>query len=90
MDGPDYLRFVLALAFVLALMGLLAHLAKRMGWGKFAIGSAPGSRLSLIETRHIDARHKLALVKCDGREFLLVLGPDHSRIVADLSKKDAA
>lgn len=90
MEGPDYLRFVLALVFVLALMGILAQVVKRMGWGKFAIGMKNGrQRLSLLETRHIDGRHKLALVKCDEREYLLMLGPDHSRVIDQISKRDA-
>src|SRR5690349_15594611 len=90
MEGPDYMRFVLALAFVLALMGILGHLAKRLGWGKLSMGTKNGQRLSLVETRHIDGRHKLALVKCDGREYLLVLGPDHSRVIDNNIAKDAA
>ena len=90
MDGPDYMRFIFALAFVLALMGILGHLAKRLGWGRLAMGKKGSERLSLLETRHIDGRHKLALVKCDEREYLLVLGPDHSRVIDNIISNGAA
>jgi len=86
MEGPDYLRFVLALAFVLALMGLLGYLAKRFGWG--GIGKMmPGKRLAVLESRPLDGRHKLVLTKCDDREYLLLLSHDHGSVIADLSKK---
>lgn len=78
--GPhDYLKLVLALAFVLALMGVVAQLAKRGGLGTAMAGR--GKRLAVLEARQIDARHKLVLVKCDEREHLLVLSPDDTRII---------
>lgn len=79
MEWSEYLRFVFALAFVLALMGLLALLARRTGLGRMALGS--GRRLALIELRSIDTRHKLALVKCDDREHLIVLGPQGQTVI---------
>lgn len=91
MEGPDYLRFILAFAFVLTLMSVISYIVRRAGGGRFAIGKKADQRLSLIETRFIDGRHTLALVKCDNREYLLMLGPDHSRVIdADISKRDAA
>lgn len=84
------MRFVLALAFVLALMGLAAQLIKRMGWGKIGPLGGTGKRLSVIEVRQIDGRHKLALIKCDDREHLLVLGPEGQTTVDLNIKKKAA
>ena len=83
MGFHDYLRFIFALAFVLALMGILAQVLKRSSIGKMAMGLGAGRRLSLVEIRPLDARHKLAIVKCDDREHLIVLGPQGSTVIND-------
>ena len=74
MAFEDYLRFLIALVFVLALIALLAWLAKRYGVpGAF---SRPRSarRLSIVESLPIDARHRLILVRRDAVEHLVMLG----------------
>lgn len=81
MEFNDYMRFIFALAFVLALMGILALLFKRSGLGKIALGLGSGRRLGLVEIRTLDSRHKLALVKCDDREHLIVLGPQGHTVI---------
>ncbi|HEY8964357.1 MAG TPA: flagellar biosynthetic protein FliO [Alphaproteobacteria bacterium] len=75
----DYLRFVIAFAFVMSLMGILAILLKK--YGKGGKGFSSGKRLSVIEIKPIDARHRLALVKCDDTEHVLVLGPGGQTLV---------
>ena len=79
MDTYDYLRFVLSLAFVLALMGIAALGLKRYGGAGLAAGGR--RRLKVHETRSIDHRHKLVLVSVDGREHLLLLGPTGQSVV---------
>lgn len=80
MGAHDYLRFILALLAVLALMGLLGFALRRYGMGGTPL---PGlkRRLSVLETRPIDHRHKLVLVKCDEREHLIILGPEGQTII---------
>lgn len=81
MGAHDYIRFILALLAVLALMSLLALALRRYGIGA---GSAlPGlkRRINVLETRPIDHRHKLVLVKCDDREHLVMLGPDSQTVL---------
>lgn len=90
MEGPDYIRFVLALAFVLALMGIVAHLLKRYGTGRFAMPSKTDKRLTVIETRMVDSRHKLALVKCDDQEHLLLISPENQCVIQSNIKKTAS
>lgn len=91
MEASDYLRFALALAFVLALMGIFAQIAKRAGWNKMGMLNTAGKRLSVLEMRPLDPRHKLVLVKCDNREHLLLLGPEGQTVVdSNISQKDAA
>lgn len=87
MEGPDYIRFILALAFVLALMGIIAHLLKRYGAGRFSMPGKTDRRLTVLETRMVDSRHKLALVKCDDQEHLLLISPDNQCVIQSNIKK---
>ena len=80
MDSNYYLWVFAALALVLGLIALLAWLARR-----YQLGGAPASgarRLAVVEVRPIDPRRKLVLVRCDDREFLLLLGQDGNRVLA--------
>ncbi len=74
MDIADYLRFVFALAFVIALIGLLAILARRYGMGYRNVPRATKRRLSISEIMPIDNKRRLVLIKRDDKEHLLVLG----------------
>lgn len=75
-----YLRTVLALAAVLALVAFAGWVLKRL----IASGSLPSSllsiapgrsqRLSVVEVRQLDVRRRLVLVRRDGVEHLLLLG----------------
>lgn len=72
MDAVSYLRFVLALAFVIGLM-LAAAWAVR----KFNLGHAlprSGRRLGVVETLTLDGRRRLVLVRRDDTEHLLLIG----------------
>lgn len=79
-DG-QYVRFLLALLFVLGLIGLLAYLLRRLGFGAVRIspafrgkgrGAAP--RLAVVEVAVVDARHRLVLLRRDETEHLVLLG----------------
>ena len=80
MAWTDYLQFALALGFVLALIGILALLAQRLG-----LGHAPRRgiqrRLAVAEVLALDAKHKLVLVRRDDVEHLIVLGPGAPAII---------
>ncbi|MBU6234457.1 MAG: flagellar biosynthetic protein FliO [Alphaproteobacteria bacterium] len=80
MDAPDYLRFFLALVCVLAMMGLLGYAMRRFNVGGAGLPLS-SRRLNILETRAIDHKHKLVLVKCDTREHLLLLGPQGQTVV---------
>jgi len=77
MDLGEYFRFFLALAFVLVLIAGLAALLRRSGFGE-RLAATPSSagqrRLSLVEVRPLDAKHKLVLLRRDDREHLVLLG----------------
>ena len=85
MDMSDYLRFGLALVFVLGLIGLMATIARRAGFGFpiKAIKSRERRRISIVEVTPLDGRRRLVLVRCDDKEHLLLIGPNTELVVAN-------
>ena len=82
MSLGSYLNFILSLVFVLGLIGLIAWAYQRFFAGKgFSARLSSGARLNVIETRSLDARHKLILIRRDDTEHLLLLGPGVSSVV---------
>jgi flagellar protein FliO/FliZ len=80
MSLATYLQFALALIFVVALIGGLAVLARRVGWG----GLAPAGkerRLGIVEVLAVDNRRRLVLIRRDGTEHLVLLGPAGDTVV---------
>ncbi len=83
MEMEAYLRFILALVFVLSLIGVLAWVARRYGFG----GGRPGPRnrrdrrLEIIETRVIDGKRRLVLLRRDHVEHLVLMGPTSEIVI---------
>lgn len=75
MDG--YLRFILALIFVIALIGVFAVIFRRLGFGfpSNAIRPSGERRIGVVEVAPLDSRRKLVLVRRDDVEHLLVISP---------------
>ena len=75
MEWQGYIRFALALIFVLALIGVLTALARRMGIGFRGPGRGPkGRRLAIVEVLALDPKRRLVLVRRDRTDHLLLLG----------------
>lgn len=82
METESYLRFVLALAFVLGLIGLLAMLAKRFNLGfPTPMKTGRDRRLAVVEVAPIDSRRRLVLLRRDGVEHLILLGPGQDVVI---------
>ena len=82
METESYLRFVLALAFVLGLIGLLAMLAKRFNLGfPTPMKTGRDRRLAVIDVAPIDSRRRLVLLRRDGVEHLVLLGPGQDVVI---------
>ena len=82
MDTGDYFKFVLALVFVLGLIGVLALLVRRYGFGMSALQKSGGiRRLQVVEVTPIDARRRLVLVRRDAVEHLILLGATGETII---------
>ncbi len=79
-----YMRFALALIFVLALIGVLVAVARRFGFG-YATPSKNkhGRRLSIVEIMPIDTKRRLVLVRRDKREHLILLGQTSETLIED-------
>ena len=90
--SEEIARIVISLVAVLGMIGGGALIAKRMGFA--APGGALGGkkRLSVVETMALDARRRVAIIKCDDAEHLIMLGASGETLVAaDISSSvDAA
>lgn len=83
MEGMDYLRFLLALIFVLGLIGILAAVARRAGWGFPSTAIKPGRtrRLSVVEVTPVDSRRRMVLIRRDNIEHLLLISPTSEKVI---------
>ena len=83
MEAMDYFRFLLALVFVLGLIGVLATLARRAGLGFPAAAIKPGGkrRLSVVEVTAVDGRRRMVLVRRDDVEHLLLISPTSEAVI---------
>lgn len=82
MGWGSYAQTLIALVFVLALIGLLTVVARRFGFGSPTptIGHK-NKRVHIVEVTQLDARRRLVLVRRDDREHLILLGPDREQII---------
>jgi flagellar protein FliO/FliZ len=77
MDFNTYLRFMIALILVLGLIGGLTWAARRFGFGgQLTPNAGKSPRLSVVEVRTLDSRRKLVLLRRDGIDHLVLLGPN--------------
>ncbi|MBT5413320.1 MAG: hypothetical protein HOK81_01835, partial [Rhodospirillaceae bacterium] len=64
MDIDTYFRFLLALGLVLALIVVLAWLARRYGFGGAGGPKGPrGGRIGVVEFAPLDAKRRLVLIR---------------------------
>ena len=75
MDAGNYVRFIAALLFVLALIALATWLARRFGVGGQANSLRRNERrLKVIEAITVDSKHRAVLIRRDDTEQLIMLG----------------
>lgn len=85
MELIDLTRIFFALIAVLGLIGLMALVARKAGLTANGISFGADKRLSIAETMALDARRKVVIVRCDGREHLILLsGTGETLIDRDL------
>ncbi|WP_439514713.1 flagellar biosynthetic protein FliO [Oceanibaculum nanhaiense] len=88
MNIESYLYAVLALVFVLALLGLLYLVIRRMGIGGALPRTRGERRLRLVEVLPVDAKRRLLLLRRDGREHLVLLGPESDLLIESLEEDE--
>lgn len=82
MDAWDYIRFILALVFVVSLIGLASVAAKRVGLTpRITPKGQKGRRLAIVEIASIDGKRRLVLIRRDRTEHLLLLGTNSESVV---------
>jgi flagellar protein FliO/FliZ len=75
---PELLRAGIALAAVVVLIVAFGAVLRRFGHGP---ATRAGKRLAVTESLSLDARRRLVIVRHDGREHLLLLGPTGDLVV---------
>jgi flagellar protein FliO/FliZ len=80
MEFDTYIRFILVLIFVLGLVFALGWVLKRSGISGSAV-AGKGRRLGVVETAFLGPKHRLVLVRRDGVEHLVLIGPTSSEVV---------
>ncbi|CAH0236557.1 flagellar biosynthetic protein FliO [Roseomonas sp. CECT 9278] len=86
---PDISHWLTAAASLLAVIGLVLLGARLLRASGFAPAAKPGARLGVQETLAIDPRRRLVLVRCDGREVLLLTGGTQDQVVGWLPERAA-
>ncbi|MFC7612053.1 hypothetical protein [Teichococcus aestuarii] len=79
MNSELALSALVALVVVLGLVVLAGQVVRRLGTARHGGCRPPGSgaaprRLALLESLPIDPRRRLLLLRCDGRELLVLTG----------------
>jgi len=88
LDWLDWARALFALIATLALIVGVAYAARRLGMLR-PDGDAP-RRLKVSESLMLDPRRRLVIVRCDGREHLILCGPGGDVVVSEMAAKEAA
>jgi flagellar protein FliO/FliZ len=91
-DLPPLLSGVLALAVVLVLVWIGGRIAPHLvapDWLRLRPYRGVGTRLARLETLVLGPRHRLHLIRCDGRDVLLLTGGPQDLVVGWLPR-DAA
>lgn len=85
MDWDLYVRGVVALVVVIALIGMAALLARRFGAAGGLALNRRSRRLGLVEALPLDGKRRLVLVRRDGVEHLLLLGGGADLLVESIA-----
>lgn len=90
MTVANYLQFVVALLFVLALIGVATMLARRFGLAHAPRPASRKRRLAVEEILPLDGKRRLVLIRRDAVEHLVLLGANSEVVVErGVTRKDA-
>jgi len=80
LDLQYYLQFIVAFAFVLALMGLLYFILKKLNEVQSGV-KGTNNRIKIMEHRMIDSKTKAVILRCDEKDHLVILGQNGNTVV---------
>lgn len=80
-SGHDFIRLIAALALVLALMGGLTIILRRINASAGLQMPGQKRRLKIVEMMNLDPRRRLVLISRDGQEHLVILGPTGETVI---------
>ena len=82
MELGVYIKALVALVFVVGLIGLVSYILRRFVVDKeFIKLASKDKRLSIIEMKPLDAKRRLVIVKKDNKEHLLLIGGGNDVVV---------
>lgn len=73
MEPLDLTRLLAAFVFVIGLLALASWAIRRFDLGRRLAGGVTGGRLTVAETRWLDSRSRLIVVRFGEREHLVLL-----------------
>jgi len=78
----DFLRMIVALIFVLALILLALYVTRKYGkgWG-FQHTPPSKRRLQILESLPVGPKQRLMIIRRDNREHLLVIGQENTTVI---------
>jgi flagellar protein FliO/FliZ len=81
MGLDTYLRFLIALVLVVAMIGALAWVVRRFGWASRFVAPAGKKRLAVLEVLPLDGKRRLVLLRRDAAEHLILLGHEGDLVI---------
>ncbi|BDG73013.1 flagellar biosynthetic protein FliO [Roseomonas fluvialis] len=84
---PEITHWLTAAASLAAVLGLVLLGGRLLRASGLAPAAKPGTRLALQESLALDARRRLVLVRCDGRDVLLLTGGAQDQVVGWLPER---
>jgi flagellar protein FliO/FliZ len=84
---PDTTQWLTAAAALAAVLGLVLLGGRLLRASGIAPAARAGTRLGVQETLALDPRRRLVLLRCDGREVLLLTGGSQDQVVGWLPER---
>ena len=81
MISSEILRILFGLVSVIGMIGLAALAARKLGLASASGGFVRKRRLAVTETLALDARRRVAIIKCDNAEHLIILGANGETVI---------
>jgi flagellar biosynthetic protein FliO len=89
LDWSNYLQFIAALLLVIGLIVGIGWAAKRFNLADRLVHARQGQRLAVVEQLPIDAQNRLAVVRFDNREHLILIQRQSATLIDSSARPKA-